>query len=118
MEFEIRTKISLARQTHYFQIMATSLLAFVLLAAVIGISDEAPDALLVMLTLAITAYGVLAGNTALDDITNLIADLDEDIAQTTHFGRGIRSRNMSALKMASTGLISLSGLAALTSIFA
>lgn len=115
MDFETRNSISMARLSHYYSIMQTCILAFAAITAIIVFADGAYSAPLAMLVIANTAYGILAGNTAITDVANLIEDLDDESAKT-HFGAGIAQRNMTMLRLASTGLIGLTGLAALVAI--
>lgn len=116
MDFQTRSTLSLARQSHYFDIMRTAIFAFVGLAAIIELGPEGYSAPLTMVVIATTAFGVLGGNTALDDVKNLIADLDAEMAET-HFGKGIKTRNVGALKTISAILIGLTGVAELYAIF-
>ena len=68
-----------------------------------------------MLTVAVTAYGILAGGVALDDIIALRDDMPDDMVSTT-YGAAVRARNIPALKMVSAVLIGLSGLAAVLAV--
>ncbi|NNE79598.1 MAG: hypothetical protein HKN18_04920 [Silicimonas sp.] len=105
-----RLQILIARTGDYFGIMRTTL--FVLLG--IGIALHFGDgysAPLMVLAIAITAYGVLAGGTALDDIIAIREDMPEATANTA-YGRGVAARNIPMLKAISAGLIGLAGLAA------
>ncbi|TCD14933.1 hypothetical protein [Oricola cellulosilytica] len=116
MDSQIRSTLSLARQTHYFDVMRTTIFAFVGLAAIIELGPEGYSAPLTMLVISVTAFGILAGSTALEDVRNLIADLDTEMAQT-NFGKGIKARNVKALKAISAILIGLIGVAELYAIF-
>jgi hypothetical protein len=116
MDFQIRNSISMARLGHYYSIMQTCILGFAAITAIIVFSGGGYSAPLAMLVIANTAYGILAGNTALSDVANLIEDLDEESAKT-HFGQGLTRRNMPMLRIASTGLIGLTGVASLVAIF-
>jgi hypothetical protein len=71
---------------------------------------------LVALVIGTVSYEILAGNTALDDLRRLIQDIDEEIAGT-HYGQGLRNRNMNGLKAVSTALFLLVGVAELYAIF-
>ncbi|MRU16253.1 hypothetical protein FDP25_12495 [Roseovarius sp. A21] len=116
MDFQIRNSISMARLGHFYGVMQTCIFAFAAITAIIVFSGGAYSAPLAMLVIANTAYGILAGNTAISDVSNLIRDLDEESAKT-HFGQGLTRRNMPMLRVASSGLIGLTGLAALVAIF-
>lgn len=102
--------LSMARSAHYFDVLRTTFFTFTGLAAIIQLGPNGYSAPLMMLVIATTAYGVLAGGTALDDIINLRADMDPAIAGST-FGRGLAARNLPALKMVSAVLLGLVGLA-------
>lgn len=117
MDFEIRNSISMARLDHYYGIMRTCILGFAAIVAIIVFSDGAYSAPLAMLVIANTAFGILAGNTAITDVANLVKDLDDEAAKT-HFGAGIAQRNMTVLRLASAVLVGLTGLAALVAILA
>jgi hypothetical protein len=112
---EIRTKILISRSRDYFDILRTTLFVLAAIAAVIHLGPGGFSLPLAMLAIATTAYGVLAGGVALDDIINLRADMDEDFAQTS-YGQGVSARNIPAMKMVSTVLIGLVGLAELLAI--
>lgn len=113
---EIRTSIVVARSADYFGIMRTTIFTFAALAAIIELGAGGYSAPLTMLVVATAAYGILAGGTALDDIINLRADMDEAMAQT-NYGKGVTARNIPALKMISAVLLGLIGLAELYAIF-
>lgn len=112
---EIRSSIVIARSRDYFDIMRTTLFVLTGTAAVIHLGPDGFSAALAMLVIATSAYGILAGGVALDDIINLRADMDEKIAGTA-YGQGIKARNIPALKMTSAVLIGLIGLAELLAI--
>lgn len=112
----MRTTIAVSRLDNYYGIMRTSVFALVAIAAVLEFAPDRDPIPLAALVVLATAYGALAGDTALSDIQNLVADLDGEIAQT-HYGRGVSARNMTALKAASSGLLTLAGLAELYAIF-
>ena len=69
-----------------------------------------------MLVIAATAYGILAGGTSLDDINALRDDMDEDI-ENSAYGKGVKARNIPLLKMISTVLLTLIGVAELCATF-
>ncbi len=110
-----RNYISMARSEHYFNVMRTTLFAFIGLAAIIHLGPDDYSAPLAMLVVATTAYGVLAGSTALVDITSLRADMDEETARS-HYGRTLRLRNFKLLNILSATLLALIGIAELLAI--
>lgn len=112
---ETRIQIVLGRSRDYFDVMRTTLFAFVGLAAIIEFGPAGYSAPLTMLAVAVTAYGVLAGGTALSDIDNLRNDMDEGIAGTS-YGKGVTARNFAGLKAISAGLVLLIGVAELYAI--
>jgi len=116
MNSEMRNMLSMGRQTHYFEIMRTVVFSFVGLAAIIELGGGGYSAPLTMLVVTVTAYGVLAGGTALNDLNNLASDMGDDIAQT-NYGQGVKARNIPMLKMISSTLVGLTGLAELYAIF-
>lgn len=111
-EFQTRTTISLARQSHYFSVMQTVTYAFTGLTAITVFGGKGTSVPISAVVLLVTVFGVLAGNTALNDIANLIDDLD-DAARKTHFGKGVLARNMAMLKAASATIVLLAGLSLL-----
>lgn len=116
MSPELHTTLAMNRHAHYYSIMRTTI--FTLAALAIGI-EVAPDGYSAALTMAVigaVAYGVLAGNSAMDDLKNLIDDVDEEIAKT-NYGAGLAQKPMGMFKMASTSLLILLGLAELLAIF-
>ena len=113
---ELRATIMQARVTHYTDIMRTTIFTFAALAAIIELGPGGYSAPLTVLVVATAAYGILAGGAALDDVINLREDMDESVAQTT-YGRGIKARNLPALKMTSAVLLGLVGLAELYAVF-
>lgn len=112
---ELRAKILIARSADYFGIMRTTIFTFAGIAAIIELGPDGYSVPLVTLAVATTLYGILAGGTALDDIINLRADMDDDMA-STNYGSGVKSRNIPALKMVSVVLLGLIGLAELYAI--
>ena len=113
---ELRNNIVLCRIENYSSIMRTSIFAFVGIAAIIEFGPAGFSAPLTMLVIATTAYGILAGTTALDDLISLRDDMDEDMANSA-YGKGVNARNIPALKMISTALLALIGAAELYAIF-
>lgn len=112
MKHEQRDFLSMGRITQYGDIMRTTLFAFVAIAAIIELGSGAYSAPLTVLIIATTAYGVLAGGTALDDVINLVDDMDEETA-ATNFGKALKKRNIPALKLTSSILLGLIGIAEL-----
>ena len=106
---EHRQQIVHARTADYAIIMRTTLFAFLGIGAVLHFGDGFSLPLLV-LTLVVTAYGVLAGSTALDDINNLKADMTEEFS-ATGYGSGVAKRDVLMLKTISAGCVGLVGLA-------
>ncbi|MGC9370753.1 MAG: hypothetical protein ACP5DX_14535 [Paracoccaceae bacterium] len=113
---ELRSSVVQARVAHYCDIMRTATFANAALIAIIELGPGGYSAPLTVLAVANAAYGILAGGAALDDINNLRQDMGESVAQTA-YGRGIKARNMPALKMTSAVLLGLVGLAELYAIF-
>ena len=107
---EIRTQLQTARSTAYNTIMATTMFTFAAIAAIIHLGDGSYSAPLMVLTIAVTIYGILAGGTCLDDIAKLAEGMDEDTAKSP-YGQQAQARNMSGLKMISSVLLGLVGLA-------
>ena len=113
---ELRTQIVIARSADYFGVMRTTIFTFLGLAAVIELGPAGYSAPLVTLVIATAAYGILAGGTALDDIIALRDDMDDGMAATA-YGGGVKARNIPALKLTSSVLLGLIGLAELYAIF-
>lgn len=112
---ELRTQIVIARSADYFGVMRTTFFTYLGLAAVIELGPGGYSAPLTTMVIATAAYGILAGGTALDDILALRDDMDDDMA-ATKYGAGIKARNIPALKMTSTVLLALIGVAELFAI--
>lgn len=108
--------MSIARANNCYTIIGICGFSIVVIATIQDGDPENLGAALAMLTITTTAFGLLASNTALNDIYRLISDLDEEITQNTHFGRVFRNRTIGSLTLASTALIWLTGLAGLTAI--
>lgn len=109
-----RIALLTARIGNFLYIMRTTL--FVLLG--IGIAShvaEGYNSVLMVLSIAITAFGLLAGGAAMDDMAALRDDMSEDMANTT-YGRAIKARDFGRLKLISSVLIGLTGLAAVLSL--
>lgn len=110
-----RNYLSMERTTHYFGIMRTTIFTFAGIAALIHLGPDGYSAPLLMLVIATTAYGVLAGGTALDDLIALRDDMDEEM-RASHYGKALAARNIPMLKNISAGLVGLIGLAELLAI--
>ncbi|NNE86583.1 MAG: hypothetical protein HKN27_00780 [Silicimonas sp.] len=115
MSPELRQTIVHARTREYSNIMRTTVFAFIGIAAVLHLGPDTFSIALVLLTATVTAFGVLAGGTALDDINNLKGDMTPEMAETT-YGSGVARRDLVALKLISTIMIGLTGLALLLGI--
>lgn len=79
---------------HYYVVIGICIFSFDAIAAIRGRDRENLEAALIIPTITITAFGLLAGNTPLGEIKNLVNDLDEEMAPNTDFGRAIRNRNI------------------------
>ncbi len=112
---ELRQSIVKSRSADYNNIMRTTLFSFLGIGAVLHLGNDDYSAPLLVLSLVITAYGVLAGGTALDDINNLKGDMDDDSA-ATNYGGGVASRDIPMLKNISAGCVALTGLACVLAI--
>jgi hypothetical protein len=95
--------------------MRTTMFVFAAIAAVIHLGPGTYSSGLLMLVIANTAYGVLAGASALDDMIALRSDMDDDMSATA-FGKATNARNLPGLKMASSVLVGLVGVAELLEI--
>lgn len=116
MSPELRTKTAIGRSSNYFEIMRTVLFGFVAVAAIIEFGADGYSAPLAMIIVALTAYGILAGAAAMNDLSALRDDLDEE-TRSSNYGQELASRNFSALKGISGVLIGLTGLAELYALF-
>lgn len=112
---ELRQTSFMARGGHYYDILRTTIFTFAAVAAIEAFGPEGLSLPLTLLTIAATAYGVLAGGSTLDDLKGLAEDMDEATGQTA-YGRTVAARNYSGLKSASNGLILLTGLALLIAV--
>ena len=112
---ELRQTIVHARTTEYSNIMRTTLLAFVGIAAVLHLGPDAFSLPLLLLTVTITAFGTLAGGTALDDINNLKEDITPEFGETV-YGAGVARRDIPKLKLISGIMICLTGVSLILAI--
>ncbi len=117
MEEGFRGPIVRARLEDYYGTLRTTLFAFVGLAAIISFAPDGSPVMIVPLVIAVSAFGILAGNAALDDVEALREDMDDEMAGSA-FGKMVSARNMTALKATSSGLVGLTGLAQLWAVFA
>ncbi|MCA0907453.1 hypothetical protein LCM27_13715 [Ruegeria marisrubri] len=109
MDPQLRAQYAISRFQEYHVIMRTTLFSFVGIAAIISFAPDGYALAQAILVIAVTIYGVVAGGSALDDLESLRDDIDGDFAQT-HYARGIKKKNMKALKLMSHGLLGLIGL--------
>ncbi len=105
-----RQAIVHARTADYNNIMRTTLFTFLGIGGVLYLGDGSFSMPLIALAVVTTAFGVLAGGTALDDINALKGDMDEETSNTS-YGGGVMARDILLLKMISAGCVSLIGLA-------
>lgn len=116
MDTQLRTTIQVARGNHYFWIMRTSIFAEVAIAAVIVLGETSGHTLgLQALIIGVALFAVLAGDTALKDISNLIKDMDGGTAGTT-FGKATQATPYPVLRGISAAVHVLIALALLVSI--
>ena len=95
--------------------MRTTMFGFIGVAAVIELSGGGFSLPLLAIAIALTAYGILAGGTALDDIIAIRDDMDDEMAETA-YGSGVKARDIPMLKNISAGLMGLIGLATIAAI--
>ena len=112
---ELRQSIVHARTTNYTTIMAATIFAFAIIGGVLHLGDGSYSAPLMVLTITVTGFGVLAGGAALDDLANLQGDMTDEF-KASGYGVGVAARDFAKLKMVSTVLIGLTGLASVLAI--
>lgn len=112
---DIRKDLLIARIDNYTAIMRTTIFTMAAIAAMIEFGPGGYSAPLITLTIAATLYGILAGGSALDDMIALRADMDEATANS-NYGKAVAARNLPMLKMVSTVLLALVGLAEVAAI--
>lgn len=112
---EIRNALVMSRTADYFGIVRTTLLIFLGVAAIEAFAPGGFSLPLAILTITVTVFGILAGNTCLDDIIALREDMNAEMAATA-YGAGVKTRNIPMLKMISMALLALVGLAELVAI--
>lgn len=110
MNSDQRQAIVHARSADYNNIMRTTLFTFLGIGFALHIGDGSYSAPLLVLSLTITAYGILAGGTALDDLNALKADLDDEMGATS-YGTLVSNRDIPMLKNISSACVGLTGLA-------
>lgn len=112
---ELRQSIVHSRSGDYVNIMRTTIFTFLGIGAALHFGAGDYSAPLLMLAITVTAYGILAGGVALDDLENLKRDMDDSFA-TTSYGGGVGARNIPMLKMISSALVGLTGLATILAV--
>ncbi len=112
---EIRQSIVHARSSDYLATMRTVLFAFAVIGGVLHLGSGEYSAPLMVLTLTVTAYGILGGGTALDDLHNLKSDMTDE-TKATAYGTGVMARDILRLKLISSVLLGLTGLATVMAI--
>jgi hypothetical protein len=112
-----RTKLVISRTSDYVGIMRTTLFGLIAVAAIVHFGPNLFSGPLAMLAITLSAYGILAGGSALDDLINLREDLDAEMSATT-YGAGVIARDLPKLKIVSAALIGLTGLVELFAIVA
>ncbi|MDJ1017111.1 MAG: hypothetical protein QNJ35_11415 [Paracoccaceae bacterium] len=110
-----RLQLQIARTGDYNGIMRTTIFTFLGVAALIHFGPGGFSLTLAILVIATTAYGVLAGGVALDDIIALRDDMDDE-TRASAYGQIVSDRNIPTLKMISTALLALIGLAELLAV--
>lgn len=115
MNSEQRQSIVQSRSSDYNNIMRTTLFTFLGIGFALHIGDDSYSAPLLVLSLTITAYGILAGGTALDDLNALKNDLDDEMA-STNYGTLVSNRDIPMLKMISSACVGITGLACVLAI--
>jgi len=113
---EMRSQIADARLQNYHAIIRTVMFANVILIAVIQMGPNGYSAPMTMFSVALAAYGILAGGSSLDDVMALREDMDEKMAATA-FGKALKARNTGMLKTISSVLLGLVCVAELYSIW-
>ncbi|MDD9921619.1 MAG: hypothetical protein OXQ92_04960 [Boseongicola sp.] len=115
MDQGIRAQLQISRTTHINDILRTTIFSFIGLGALIAFTDGLAIPLTV-LTITVTVFGILAGNTAIDDVSVLRNDMDE-ATRASHYGQKAHGRNLEAFKIVSTVLNGAVGLAYLAVIW-
>ena len=114
MNEDHRIALLSTRIKNYADVMRTTIFTL----AAIGIGTQIADgynAALLMLAIAVTVYGVLAGGSALDDMQALRQDMSDEVANS-NYGKIVNSRNIPMLKTISSVMLCLSGLAAVLAV--
>jgi len=114
---ENRMTLQIARTSQFGDYMRTALIGQIAIAGLIGFGVEGIEFALGAAVLSVTLFGILAGGTALDDISALRSDMDEPTAGS-HYGKVAHGRNLNALKIFSAVLLALVALGELYAIFA
>lgn len=108
MNSDLRMQLQIARTGQHGDIMRTTLFALAAIAGLIGFGATGVAIPLIVLTVAVTAYGILAGAAALDDISALRDDMDEATGGSA-YGRQAKARDLGQLKLLSSGLLGVTG---------
>ena len=110
MNSDFRQNVVHNRAAVYTATMAITLIGFAVIGLALHLGDGAYSAPFMTLTLTLTAFGILAGNSALDDLDNLVQDMPDELKETA-YGKGVLARDFKKLKKVSTILIGITGLA-------
>ena len=110
-----RIQLFTARAGQFSEIVRTTVFAQLGIAALLCFAQSIPVLPMIVITIAVTLFGMLGGNAALDDVAALREDMDTPTAETA-YGRVACSRNIGLLKTMSAVLIGLTGLAELIAI--
>ena len=116
MDQNNRITAQVARGSHYFSIMRTSIFAEVAVAAIIVLGDTSGHTFaLQAIIVGLAIFAVLAGDTALKDIKNLVSDMDDETASSS-YGKGAQATPYPALRAISAVVHILIAIALLISI--
>lgn len=114
---ENRMALQIARTSQFGDYMRTAVFGQIAIAAIIGSGAEGIDFALTAAVVTVTLLGILAGGTALDDISAQRSDID-DATVASHYSKVAKTRNLSALKIQSMVLLALVAVGELYAIFA
>ena len=107
----------IARTSQFGDYMRTAVFGQIAITAIIGFGAEGIDFVLAAAVITVTLFGILAGGTALNDISALRSDMDEATG-TSHYGKVAKTRNLGAFKMLTMALLAFVALGELYAIFA
>ncbi|MFQ5623415.1 MAG: hypothetical protein ACE5FS_08465 [Paracoccaceae bacterium] len=117
MDSSVLSSVSQGRSSNYADIMRTSLWAQVAIAGIIGAgAGDAAGVALAVLTIGIALYGVLAGDAALKDLSNLMQDMPDDM-KATAYGRAAQTNPFMAYRAISAVVHIVVALAILLALF-